>query len=64
MQTVNLKFQSREIVNKKISQAVDRFFAGSRTNSILESGLRNAVSNLEFQTGISSELDFGRLSKQ
>lgn len=63
MQTVNLKFQIRENVNKKTSQAVDQFFAGSQNNSVLESVLRNAVTDLEYQTGITSEQILSRLSK-
>lgn len=64
MQTVNLKFQTRENVNKKTSQAIDRLFDGETSqNPTLETVLRNAVFNMERVINISSRQLLGRLSK-
>jgi hypothetical protein len=64
MQTVNLKFQTREKVNKNTSQAIDRLFDGETSqNPTLETVLRNAVFNMERVINISSRQLLGRLSK-
>jgi hypothetical protein len=64
MQTVNLKFQIREKVNKNTSQAIDRLFDGETSqNPTLETVLRNAVYNMERVINISSRQLLGRLSK-
>jgi len=64
MRTVNLKFQTREKVNKMKSQSVDQFFSNpSSQNPVLESALRNAVIDLESYTGITSDQVLSRLSK-
>jgi hypothetical protein len=64
MQTVNLKFQTREKVNKNTSQAIDRLFDGETSqNPTLETVLRNAVYNMERVINISSRQLLGRLSK-
>lgn len=64
MQTVNLKFQTREKVNKNTSQAIDRLFDGETSqNPTLETVLRNAVYNMEQVINISSRQLLGRLSK-
>ena len=62
MQTVNLKFPTREKVNKKTSQAVDKFYAGSQNNPVLESALSNVVYNMEQLINVSSRQLLGRLS--
>ena len=55
MQIVNLKFQTREKVNKKLGQEITRFFGRpSSQNAILESALRNAIDDKKFQCGFSS----------